>query len=68
VDLSPFVLRCSVSSFNVLIGDLASTAMTKPSLARVVTAVKSLTGSKDSFLKVCVAAAIVELPGAIRIV
>ena len=61
-----FFFRYSVSSAIEWIGFFASTAIAKLSLASVVTGVKSLTGSKESCLKMCPAAASVELAGVDR--
>jgi hypothetical protein len=47
---------------------LASTAITKPSLASVVTAMKSFYGSNGSFLNTEVAVAMVDELGAISTV
>ena len=63
-----FFFRYSVSSPIEWIGLFASTAIAKLSLASVVTGVKSLTGSKESCLKMCRAAASVELAGVIMMV
>ena len=68
VAFSFLAFRWAVSSAIDLIGDFGSTTSTKPSLASVVTGMKSLTGSNGTFLNVDRAAAIVELPGEIRIV